>query len=114
MLSSHPRQSSFVNYNTRVGVKVQHHARIARRPAPKPQSVVSLPIASLLMFEEGPEISTHFLISFFGLKGREWDPCEKETVGSSERCTASQNFPKSDLGLLTPLKLRSDDQQDWA
>jgi hypothetical protein len=80
----------------------KYHARIARRPAPKPESVVSLPIASLLRFEEGPEISTHFLISFFGLKGREWDPYEKETVGSSERCSHGAAGAARDIGPLQP------------
>jgi hypothetical protein len=83
-LSSHLGQSGSVNNNTRE--QQRHHARIARRPAPGPQSVAFLPIASPSRIEGGCEISTHFLISSSGLKGPEWDPWEKDEVG--KYCTA--------------------------
>jgi hypothetical protein len=80
-----------------------YHARIARRPAPRPQSVVFLPIASLLKIEEGREISTHFLISFSGLKDPEWDPCEKGTVELSEWCRPDAAHLR-DIGPLCQLR----------
>ena len=75
-LSNHLGQSGFVNNNTRAQQK--HHARIVKRPAPGPQSVACLPIASLLRTEEQCGISTHFLISSSGLKGAKWGPCERD------------------------------------
>ena len=96
-LSSHLGQSGSVNNNTRVQQK--YHARIARRPALGPQSVAFLPIASLSRIEEGREISVHFLISFSGLKGPEWDPWEKDEVGNY-RAVKSTRVRLRDIGPL--------------
>jgi hypothetical protein len=67
-----------------------------------PQSVVFLSIASLLSTEEVREISTHFLISFSGLKSREWDPWEKGTakLRASEWCSQARGGHLRDIGPL--------------